>query len=61
MNLLLNQAQLPKTFNQPFKWEHIQIPQGISREAILQGEFILEKENLVLYGASVQEKHIWQP
>lgn len=50
VNLLLKQAQLPKTGNQPFQWEHIQIPQGIDRDAILQGEFIHEKENLILYG-----------
>ena len=41
VNLLLKQAQLPKTGNQPFQWEHIQIPQGISRDAILGGEFIV--------------------
>ncbi len=50
INLLLSQAQLPKTGTQPFQWEHIQIPQGISREAILNGDFIHEKENLILYG-----------
>ena len=50
VNLLLKQAQLPKTGDQPFQWEHIQIPQGINRDAILQGEFIQEKENLILYG-----------
>ncbi|WP_156290208.1 IS21-like element helper ATPase IstB [Oceanobacillus salinisoli] len=50
VNLLLNQAQLPKTGNQPFQWENIQIPQGINRDTILQGEFIHEKENLILYG-----------
>ncbi|WP_164219249.1 IS21-like element helper ATPase IstB [Virgibacillus sp. YIM 98842] len=50
MNLLLKQAQLPKTGDQPFHWEHIQIPQGIDRDRILQGEFIHKKENLILYG-----------
>lgn len=50
VNLLLKQAQLPKTGNQSYQWEHIQIPQGIDRNAILQGEFISEKENLILYG-----------
>jgi len=29
VNLLLKQAQLPNTGDQPFQWEHIQIPQGI--------------------------------
>src|SRR5699024_3692884 len=50
INLLLKQAQLPKTGKQPFQWEHIQIPQGIVREDILTGEFISDKENLILYG-----------
>ncbi len=50
VNLLLKQAQLPKAGTQPFQWEHIQIPQGIDRETILNGGFIKEKENLILYG-----------
>ncbi|WP_188208283.1 IS21-like element helper ATPase IstB [Alkalibacillus aidingensis] len=50
VNLLLSQAQLPKTGNQPYQWDHIQIPQGINREIILNGEFIQSRENLILYG-----------
>lgn len=50
VNLLLKQAQLPRTGDQAFQWEHIQIPQGIDRDRILRGEFIHEKENLILYG-----------
>ncbi|MEC5426095.1 IS21-like element helper ATPase IstB [Virgibacillus sp. C22-A2] len=50
VNLLLSQAQLPKIGNQPYQWEHIQIPQGISRTTVLDGDFITEKENLILYG-----------
>ncbi|SDI44832.1 DNA replication protein DnaC [Alteribacillus persepolensis] len=50
VNLLLKQAQLPKTGDQPFQWEHIQIPQGIERMNILHGDFIHNKENLILYG-----------
>lgn len=50
VNLLLKQAQLPKQGDQPFQWEHIQIPQGIDRDGILQGKFIHERENLILYG-----------
>src|SRR5699024_2569073 len=50
VNLLLKQAQLPNTGAQPVQWEHIQIPQGIDREAILQSEFIHQKSNLILYG-----------
>jgi len=50
INLLLSQAQLPKTGDNPFEWEHIQIPQGIDRETILNGDFIHNQENLILYG-----------
>lgn len=50
VNLLLSQAQLPKTGTQAFQWEHIQIPQGIDRTTIQDGVFIKEKENLILYG-----------
>lgn len=50
VNLLLSQAQLPKTGTQPFQWEHIQIPQGIDRETVLHGDFIKDRENLILYG-----------
>ncbi|OIJ14426.1 ATP-binding protein [Anaerobacillus alkalilacustris] len=50
INLLLSQAQLPKTGTQPFQWDHIQIPQGIDRSKVVNGEFIKEKENLILYG-----------
>lgn len=50
INLLLKQAQLPKTGEQPYQWEHIQIPQGINRTKVLNGDFITEKENLILYG-----------
>ncbi|MBU9720982.1 MULTISPECIES: IS21-like element helper ATPase IstB [Bacillaceae] len=50
VNLLLSQAQLPKTGSQPFQWEHIQIPQGIDRDTVLNGDFIKDRENLILYG-----------
>lgn len=50
LNLLLKQAQLPKTGNQPYEWQQVQIPQGITREALYEGHFIQEKENLILYG-----------
>src|SRR5699024_10726576 len=50
VNLLIKKAQLPYYSDQPVQCEHIQIPQGINRDAILQGEFIQEKENLILYG-----------
>ncbi|MEN1968872.1 IS21-like element helper ATPase IstB [Lentibacillus sp. N15] len=50
INLLLKQAGLPKTGSTPYQWEHIQIPQGIDRSGVLNGDFINEKENLILYG-----------
>jgi DNA replication protein DnaC len=50
VNLLLNQAQLPKTGGQPYQWQHIQLPQGVDRNTVLNGDFIKEKENLILYG-----------
>jgi DNA replication protein DnaC len=50
INLLLSQAQLPKTGDQPYQWQHIQIPLGIDRETVLKGNFIQERENLILYG-----------
>ncbi len=50
VNLLLKQAQFPKTGIQPFEWQHIQIPQRIDRSSVLEGQFIREKENLILYG-----------
>src|SRR5699024_8019660 len=49
VKLLLKQAQLPKTDDQPFQWVHMQIYKGINLVASLQGEFIKEKENLSLY------------
>src|SRR5690625_5633208 len=58
VNLLLKQAQLPKTGDQPYQWEHIQIPQGIDRDSILQGEFINKKENLILYGGEIGRAHV---
>lgn len=50
VNGLLKQAQFPKVGSQPFEWQHIQIPQGIDKERISDGQFIKEKENLILYG-----------
>jgi DNA replication protein DnaC len=50
INLLLKQAALPKIPDKPFDWSHIQIPQGITKEYILEGEFIKNQENLIFYG-----------
>src|SRR5699024_3091204 len=50
VKLLLKQLQITKTGDQLLQWEHIQNPQGINLDTIHQGEFIKEKENLILYG-----------
>lgn len=49
-NLLLKQATLPKVPDKVFVWEEIQLPPGVSREYILNGEFIEHQENLIFYG-----------
>lgn len=49
-NLLLKQATLPKVSDKAFVWEEIQLPSGVSREYILNGEFIENQENLIFYG-----------
>lgn len=50
INLLLKQASLPKCGNEPYVWQHVQLPKTITSEEILSGQFIAEKENLILYG-----------
>lgn len=50
MNLLLKAATLPNVSGNPFDWTDIQIGQGLSRESILEGEFIKAKENMIFYG-----------
>jgi DNA replication protein DnaC len=50
INLLLKQAHLPKCGTEPFSWQHVQVPKTITSESILNGSFIAEKENLILYG-----------
>ena len=49
-NLLLSQSNLPKIPSTPFKWEEIQYTQGVAREYFLNGQFIEQQENLILYG-----------
>lgn len=50
INLLLKQANLPKCGNEPYVWQHVQLPKTITSEEILSGQFIAERENLILYG-----------
>src|SRR5690606_30249600 len=50
INLLMNQATLPKVNGKPFEWKEIQIGQGKSRDDLLNGTFIDSQENLIFYG-----------
>jgi DNA replication protein DnaC len=50
VNLLLNQASLPKAPSVPFKWDEIEYNQGLTKEYLLDGQFIENKENLIFYG-----------
>lgn len=50
INLLIQQATLPKVAGKPFEWEDIQMAPGLNREYVLQGEFIEKQENLIFYG-----------
>jgi DNA replication protein DnaC len=50
INLHLTQATLPKVKGKPFDWSEVQIPGGITRETLLNGEFIERQENAIFYG-----------
>ena len=50
VNLLLNQATLPKVNGRPFDWSEVQIPPGITKDYLLYGEFIEKQENNIFYG-----------
>lgn len=50
MNLLLTQAALPKVGGNPFDWKDIVLTAGLEKEAILNGKFIEQQENLIFYG-----------
>lgn len=50
INLLLKQAVLPRIPDKPFDWKDIQLPPGITREYVIQGEFLDVQENLIFYG-----------
>ncbi|WP_110927706.1 IS21-like element helper ATPase IstB [Bacillus massiliglaciei] len=49
-NLLLTQATLPKVNGKPFDWSQIQIPAGMTKENLLNGEFTGMQENAIFYG-----------
>ena len=50
VNLLLTQASLPKAPSVPFKWDEIEYNQGLTKDYLLEGQFIENKENLIFYG-----------
>lgn len=50
VNLLLTQATLPKSNGKPFDWSEVQIPAGMTKEILLNGEFIERQENCIFYG-----------
>lgn len=50
VNLLLNQATLPKVSDTPFSWKEIVLAKGLDKEYLLNGDFIEQQENLIFYG-----------
>lgn len=50
LNLLLKQAQLPQSGQEPYEWQHVQLPKTITKEELLEGAFLEKRENLILYG-----------
>lgn len=49
-NLLLTQATLPKVRGKTYDWSEVQIPAGMTRDILLNGEFIERQENAIFYG-----------
>jgi len=49
-NLLFSQSGLPKVPSVPFKWDEIEYTHGVTKDYLLNGEFIQHKENLIFYG-----------
>jgi len=50
VNLLLTQATLPKVKGKPFEWNEIQIPAGMTKETLLNCDFVQKQENAIFYG-----------
>lgn len=50
VNLLLAQASLPKVKGKPFDWTEVQLPGGMTKDFLLNGEFIDQQENAIFYG-----------
>jgi DNA replication protein DnaC len=50
INLLLQQATLPKVTGNSFDWKDIKLGQGLTKDHILHGGFMEQQENLIFYG-----------
>ncbi|WP_420489909.1 ATP-binding protein [Neobacillus drentensis] len=50
VNLLLSQAALPKISSIPFQWDEIEYNKGLTKNYLLEGQFIKNQENLIFYG-----------
>jgi len=50
INLLFKTATLPNVSGNPFDWKDIQMGQELSKESVLNGDFIEAKENMIFYG-----------
>lgn len=50
INLLLTQATLPKLKGKPFDWTDVVLTPGLSKDDLLNGEFMKQQENLIFYG-----------
>lgn len=49
-NLRLTQATLPKGNGKPFEWEDVVLTLGLTKEYLLNGQFMEQQENLIFYG-----------
>lgn len=49
-NLLLTQATLPKVNGKPYDWEDIVLTLGLTKDYLMNGQFLEEQENLIFYG-----------
>jgi DNA replication protein DnaC len=49
-NLLLTQATLPKAHGKPYDWSEVQLPASVTKDILLNGEFIERQENAIFYG-----------
>lgn len=41
---------MPKIPSIPFKWDEIEYNQGLTKDYLLEGQFIKNQENLIFYG-----------